>query len=148
MQQEIQPGQFVAVSMKVIELLPIATTAVYLAIAIFLSPFLARFFPSYNLACDSRPNLKPEMEFGALEFTEPSLVWYFRDHVRGFMTPLKRKEAGEFMTRSGGRFIVLPTASVAEIFPNVDASWRSYRASGFNIPKGRRVDLTMLLKPE
>ena len=135
-------------SLRLARALPIATTAVYLAIAIFLSPFLARFFPSYNLACDSRLDLKPEMEFGALEFTEPSLVWYFRDRVRGFMTPLKRKEAGEFMTRSGGRFIVLPTVSVAEIFPNVDASWRSYRASGFNIPKGRRVDLTMLLKPE
>jgi len=86
------------------------------------------------------------MEFGAVEFTEPSLVWYFRDKVRGFMTPLKRKEAGEFMSRSGGRFVVLPTTAAAEIFPNIDPYWRSYRATGFNIPKGRRVDLTMLLK--
>ena len=128
--------------------LPIAMAGVYLAIALFLTPFLARFFPSCNLARDSRPNLKPEMEFGALEFTEPSLVWYFRNKVRGFMTPLKRKDASEFMSRGGSRFIVLPTASVAELFPNIDASWRSYRARGFNIPKGRRVDLTMLLKPE
>jgi len=75
------------------------------------------------------------------------LVWYFRNKVRGFMTPLKRKDASEFMSRGGSRFIVLPTASVAEIFPNVDTSWRSYRERGFNIPKGRRVDLTMLLKP-
>ena len=64
------------------------------------------------------------------------------------MTPLKRKEAGEFMNRAGSRFVVLPTASVAEIFPNIDASWKSYRAKGFNIPKGRRVDLTMLLKAD
>jgi 4-amino-4-deoxy-L-arabinose transferase-like glycosyltransferase len=126
--------------------LPIAMTGVYLAIAFFLSPFLAKFFPGYNLARDSRPNLKPEMEFGAVDFTEPSLVWYFRDRIHGFMTPLKRKQAAEFMTRSGSRFVVLPTTAVAEIFPNVDLSWRSYRATGFNIPKGRRVDLTMLLK--
>jgi 4-amino-4-deoxy-L-arabinose transferase-like glycosyltransferase len=126
--------------------LPIAMTGVYLAIAFFLGPLLARFFPSYNLARDSRPNLKPEMEFGAVDFTEPSLVWYFRDRIHGFMTPLKRKQAAEFMTRSGGRFVVLPTTAVAEVFPNVDVSWRSYRATGFNIPKGRRVDLTMLLK--
>jgi hypothetical protein len=52
------------------------------------------------------------------------------------------------MGRGGSRFIVLPTASVAEIFPNIDPSWRSYHTKGFNIPKGRRVDLTMLLKPE
>jgi hypothetical protein len=75
-------------------------------------------------------------------------VWYFRDKVRGFMTPLKRKDADEFMSRSGPRFMVLPAAAVAEVFPNIDPSWRSYHAKGFNIPKGRRVDLTMLLKPE
>ena len=135
-------------SLRFARALPIAATAVYLAIALFLSPFLARFFPTYNLARDSRPNLKPEMEFGAVDFTEPSLVWYFRDKVGGFMTSLKHKEAGEFMNRAGSRFVVLPTASVAEIFPNIDASWKSYRAKGFNIPKGRRVDLTMLLKAD
>jgi 4-amino-4-deoxy-L-arabinose transferase-like glycosyltransferase len=133
-------------SLRLAKALPIVATAVYLAIALFVSPFLARFFPSYTLAHNSRSNLKSEMEFGAIDFTEPSLVWYFRDQIHGFMTPLKRKEAGEFMARGGSRFIVLPTESIAEIFPNVDASWSSYRATGFNIPKGRRVDLTMLLK--
>ena len=88
------------------------------------------------------------MEFGVVDFTEPSLVWYFRDKVGGFMTSLKHKDANEFMGRGGSRFIVLPTASVAEIFPNIDPSWRSYHTKGFNIPKGRRADLTMLLKPE
>jgi len=135
-------------SLRFARALPIAATAVYLAIALFLSPFLARFFPTYNLARDSRPNLKPEMEFGAVDFTEPSLVWYFRDKVGGFMTSLKHKDANEFMGRGGSRFIVLPTASVAEIFPNIDPSWRSYHTKGFNIPKGRGADLTMLLKPE
>src|SRR4029077_2414875 len=103
--------------LKLARALPIVITAVYVAIALFLSPFLARFFPSYNLARDSRLSLKPEIEFGAIEFSEPSLVWYFRNKVRGFMTPLKRKDASEFMSRDGSRFIVLPTASVAEIFP-------------------------------
>lgn len=135
-------------SLRLSRVLPIAMTGAYLAMAFFLSPFLARLFPSYNLARDSRPNLKSEMEFGAVDFTEPSLVWYFRDRVHGFLTPLKRKQAAEFMNRSGGRFVVLPTTAVAEVFPNVDVSWRSYRVTGFNIPKGRRVDLTMLLKPD
>ena len=119
-----------------------------MAVALFVTPSLARLFPSYNLARDSQPNQKPEMEFGAVDFTEPSLVWYFRSRVHGFLTPLKRKEAAEFMGRSGARFVVLPTKFVSEIFPNVDVSWRSYRESGFNVAKGQRVDLTMLLKPE
>jgi 4-amino-4-deoxy-L-arabinose transferase-like glycosyltransferase len=134
-------------SLRLSKALPIATTVVYLAVALFVAPFSASFFPSYTLAHDSRPNLSSEMEFCAVDFTEPSLVWYFREKVRGFMTPLKRKDASEFMRRSGSRFIVLPTASMAEIFPDIDSSWVSYRARGFNIPKGRRVDLTMLLKP-
>jgi 4-amino-4-deoxy-L-arabinose transferase-like glycosyltransferase len=128
--------------------LTISTAAVYLAIAFFVSPFLARFFPSYLLARAGRDHLKPQMQFGAVDFTEPSLVWYFRGKVRGFMTPLKRKEAGEFMSRSGSRFIVLPTASARDIFPNLDASWRDYRAQGFNVAKGQWADLTMLVKPD
>ena len=88
------------------------------------------------------------MEFGAIEFTEPSLVWYFRRQIHGFMTPLNRKEAGEFMNRAGPRFIIMPTKSVPEIFPAIDGAWRTYRTNGFNVPKGQRVDLTMLLKPD
>ena len=135
-------------ALRLSKALPIAMTVVYLAVALFVPPSLARLFPSYNLARDSQPNLKPEMEFGAVAFIEPSLVWYFRYKVRGFMTPLKRKEAAEFMGRTGARFVVLPTESVNDVFPNVDTSWRSYHAKGLNVAKGQRVDLTMLLKPE
>jgi 4-amino-4-deoxy-L-arabinose transferase-like glycosyltransferase len=133
-------------SLRLSKALPFTITVVYLALAIFVTPFLARFFPAYNLARDSRPNLKAEMEFGAVDFTEPSLVWYFRDRVHGFMTPLKRKEAVEFMSRPGARFVVLPTKVVSEIFPHTDSSWRSYHAKGLNVAKGQRVDLTTVLK--
>ncbi|PYK68937.1 MAG: hypothetical protein DME45_04695 [Verrucomicrobia bacterium] len=135
-------------SLRFSKALPINIAAIYLAVAVFVTPFLAKFFPAYNLARDSQPNLKPDMEFGAVDFTEPSLVWYFRDRIAKFMTPLKRKEGAEFMSRSGSRLVVLPTESVNNVFPNVDASWRSYRESGFNVAKGQRVDLTMLLKLE
>jgi hypothetical protein len=135
-------------SLRLWKSIPIAMTAIYAAIALFVTPFLAKMFPSYTFARDSRANLKPEMEFGAVEFTEPSLVWYFRDRIHGFMTPLKRKETAEFMSRPGARFVVLPTKSAAEIFPIRDASWRSYQAKGFNVAKGQSVDLTMLLKPD
>jgi 4-amino-4-deoxy-L-arabinose transferase-like glycosyltransferase len=133
-------------SLRLSKALPIVMIAIYLAAALFVIPFLARLFPSYNLARDSQSNLKPEMEFGAVDFTEPSLVWYFRSHIDGFMTPLKRKEVAEFMSRSGARFVVLPTESVTNVLPNVDPSWRSYHAKGLNVAKGQRVDLTMLLK--
>jgi 4-amino-4-deoxy-L-arabinose transferase-like glycosyltransferase len=135
-------------SLRLSKLIPIAMSAIYVAVALFVTPFLAKLFPSYTLARDSRLNLKPEMEFGAVEFTEPSLVWYFRDRIHGFMTPLKRKEAEEFMSRPGARFVVLPTRVVSETFPNIGASWPSYHEIGFNVAKGQKVDLTMLLKTE
>src|SRR5207253_316222 len=39
-------------SLRLGRALPIVMTAVYLAIALLVSPFLARFFPGYNLARD------------------------------------------------------------------------------------------------
>ncbi len=135
-------------ALRLSKALPTAMIAIYLGTALVIVPFLTRWFPSYDLARESRGNLKPEMEFGAIDFTEPSLVWYFRKHIHGFMTPLKRKEAAEFMARPGARFVVLPTKSVSNVFPDGNSSWRSYRADGFNVAKGQRVDVTMLLKPE
>jgi hypothetical protein len=41
------------------------------------SPLIAR-FPARELFRQSRDYLQPGMEFGAVEFNEPSLVWYFR----------------------------------------------------------------------
>ena len=135
-------------SLRLSKSLPIAMSAIYMAVALLVTPFLAKLFPSYTLARDSRPNLKPEMEFGAIDFTEPSLVWYFRHHIHGFMTPLKRKEAAEFMSRPGARFVVLPTKVVHEILPNLDSTWREYHAKGVNVAKGQQVDLTMVLKSQ
>jgi hypothetical protein len=62
------------------------------------------------------------------------------------MTPLKPKEANEFMSRSGSRFIVLPTELATQIFPHCAPSCRTYRAEGFNVAKWRWVDLTMFVK--
>jgi 4-amino-4-deoxy-L-arabinose transferase-like glycosyltransferase len=120
----------------------------YLVVALVIAPFSTRFFPSYSLARDSERDLQPPMEFGAVGFNEPSLVWYFRKEIRGFMTTLKRKNAAEYMNKPGPRFIVLPTQTASELFPSPDPRWKSYRADGFNFAKGERTDLTLLLKAE
>ena len=94
----------------------------------------------------SGASLQPNMQFAAVEFQEPSLVWYFRSRVRGFLTPLKKRNATEFMSASGPRFIILPTSVAGEAFRESADSWRFFTVSGFNIPKGKRVDLTLVLK--
>jgi hypothetical protein len=88
------------------------------------------------------------MEFGAVEFNEPSLVWYFRGRVKTFMTLLDRKNVDSFMAEEGPRFAILPTDAASKIFPNPPSTWKIFSTRGFNAVKGKRSDLTLVLKPE
>jgi len=88
------------------------------------------------------------MQFASVEFDEPSLVWYFRSRVKGFLTPLNRRRATEFMSEPGGRFVVSPMTVGGSVFANPPQSWESFTTSGFNIAKGKRVDLTLALRTE
>jgi 4-amino-4-deoxy-L-arabinose transferase-like glycosyltransferase len=125
------------------------TTAVGLIlIALVFPPFFARSFPAYALLQQARDSLRPEMEFGAVDYNEPSLVWYFRSRVKSFLTPLKRKEAADFMARPGSRFLVMPTALADSLFQDHPSNWKSFSTHGFNIAKGKHVDLTLLIRPE
>jgi 4-amino-4-deoxy-L-arabinose transferase-like glycosyltransferase len=126
----------------------IATAGAWIAIALAVPPLVARFFPAYQLFEVSRASLQPNMQFAAVEFQEPSLVWYFRSRVQGFLTPLNKRRAADFMSAPDPRFVVLPTPVAGEIFANPPAGWRFFTVSGFNIAKGKRVDLTLVLKPE
>ncbi len=126
----------------------VATACVWIAVALVVPSMVARFFPAYQLFQVSRASLQPNMQFAAVEFQEPSLVWYFRSRIEGFLTPLNKRRAVEFMSGPDPRFIVLPTPVAGELFANPPKSWRFFTVSGFNIAKGKRVDLTLVLKSE
>lgn len=57
-------------------------------IAVLATPFVRALFPSLQLMKQARNELKPEMEFGVIGYKEPSVVWYFRKYVRGWMSDL------------------------------------------------------------
>ena len=128
----------------------LASASAYLAIALVVPPFVSRLFPAYQLFQESRDYLRPNMEFGAVDFNEPSLVWYFRspEGVRGFFVPLNNGRAADFMQSSGPRFVVLPTSIAEPLFAEHPERWKMFSTHGFNIAKGKRVDLTLVLKPE
>jgi len=126
----------------------IATICVWLAIALILPAIVSRFFPAYALLQTSRDDLRPEMEFGAVDYAEPSLVWYFRSRVKSFLTPLKKKDAADFMARTGPRFIIVPTPLADTFFPEAPDNWKTFSTRGFNIAKWKQVDVTLVLKPE
>jgi 4-amino-4-deoxy-L-arabinose transferase-like glycosyltransferase len=126
----------------------IATACMWIAIALLLPPLVARFFPAYQLFRKSRAYLQPDMQFASVEFEEPSLVWYFRGRVQNFLTRLNKKNAVDFMSRPGPRFVIVPTSLVQTLFPHHPQAWNFFSTRGFNIPKGKQVDLTVALKSE
>ena len=72
-----------------------------------------------------------------------------RSHsANGFLTPLNKRRAIEFMSLAGPRFVVLPTSIAATTFAQPPQEWKFFTTSGFNLAKGKRVDLTFVLKPE
>ena len=120
----------------------------YGVLALIAAPFAARFFPAKQLYRQARNDLKPNMEFGAIDFQEPSLVWYFRSQTHGWMTALKSKNATEFMAKDGPRFVILPSEMAEDSFPNAPANWKTFSTTGINIAKGKPVKLTLVLRPE
>jgi 4-amino-4-deoxy-L-arabinose transferase-like glycosyltransferase len=126
----------------------LASASAYLAIALVVPPFVSRLFPAYQLFQESRTYLQPDMEFASVDFGEPSLVWYFRSRVHGFLVPLNNRRAADFMQRSGPRFVVLPTSMAGTLFAEHPENWKMFSTHGLNIAKGKRVDLTLVLKPK
>jgi len=126
----------------------LASASAYLAIALVVPPFVSRLFPAYQLFEESRTYLQPDMQFASVDFGEPSLVWYFRSRVHGFLVPLNNRRAADFMQSSGPRFVVLPTSIAGTLFAEHPETWKMFSIHGFNIAKGKRVDLTLVLKPE
>jgi 4-amino-4-deoxy-L-arabinose transferase-like glycosyltransferase len=128
----------------------IATSAacVYIAIALVVPPLVARFFPAYQLFRESHTYLQTNTQFASVEFEEPSVVWYFRSRVQGFLTRLNKKNAVDFMSKSGPRFVIVPTSVAGTLFADPPRDWNIFSTRGFNVAKGKFVDLTLVLKPE
>ena len=128
----------------------VAAVCVYFALALFVAPFAAQLFPAWQLFRQSRDYLRPEMQFASVDYNEPSLVWYFRSRVRGWLqTPaLRPTNVQRFMEQTGPRFVILPTELAGKIYPTLPNDWKNFRGCGFNIAKGKQADLTLILKPE
>lgn len=124
----------------------IGAAAGCLVASFILFPLLAPTFPSAQLYKMARNDLRPEMDFGNIDYAEPSVVWYFRSRAKGFFRGLNPDELEKFMNFPGPRFAIVPT-SVAQAFSaKIKPDWKTYRAEGFTIVKGRPTDLTLILK--
>lgn len=120
---------------------------VWLAIALIGFPLAAPFFPARALYKKAAPYLQPSMDFAAAGFEEPSLVWVFRESIRGFdRGPLPPEKLRAFLVRPGAHFIILPTRMADQLYPTLPSGYRKFSTRGFNVAKGRWVDVTLILK--
>lgn len=117
-----------------------------LAAAFILFPLLAPTFPSVQLYKLARHDLLPEMDFANIDYAEPSVVWYFRSRCRGFFRGLNPDQLEQFLTFPGPRFAIVPTPVAQAFSAKIRPDWKTYRAQGFTIVKGRPTDLTLILK--
>lgn len=124
----------------------IGAAGVSLAAAFILFPLIAPTFPSAQLYKMSRNDLLPEMDFANVDYAEPSVVWYFRSRVRGFFRGLTPDQVEKFMNFPGPRFVIIPTPLAQALSARIPPTWKTYRAKGFTIVKGRPTDLTLILK--
>jgi 4-amino-4-deoxy-L-arabinose transferase-like glycosyltransferase len=120
--------------------------AASLAVALIAFPLLAPTFPSAQLYKMSRNDLLPEMDFANIDYAEPSVVWCFRSRAHGFFRGLNPDQLERFMNFPGPRFAIVPTSVAQASATKINPSWKTYRAHGFTIVKGRPTDLTMILK--
>lgn len=117
-----------------------------LAVSFVVFPMLAPTFPSAQLYKLSRNDLLPEMEFANVDYAEPSVVWYFRSRAHGFFRGLNPDMVERFMNNPGPRFVIVPTPLATALSAKIKPDWKTYRAQGFTIVKGRPTDLTLILK--
>jgi hypothetical protein len=104
----------------------------------------------------AKPYLQPGMDFAAYDFDAPSLVWNFRSRVHGFLhynreenrdvATLQPDQIPPFLASPGPHFVVLPTKVADRLYPTLPRGYRRFSTHGFDIAKGRWVDLTLVLK--
>ncbi len=132
------------------------TAAIMLAIALVGFPLIAPAFPAAALFRQAEPYLQPQMDFAAYDFDAPSLVWNFRRRVHGFLhynrennrdvATLQPDQIPPFLASPGPHFVVLPSEVADRLYPSLPNGYRKFSTHGFDIAKGRWVDLTLILK--
>jgi 4-amino-4-deoxy-L-arabinose transferase-like glycosyltransferase len=134
----------------------LATAAVMLAAALIGFPSIAPWCPSAVLFKRAEPFLQPQMDFAAYDFDAPSLVWNFRSRVHGFLhynrednrdvATLQPDQIPPFLASRGPHFVVLPSEVADRLYPTLPSGYRKFSTHGFDIAKGRWVDLTLIMK--
>ncbi|HUZ08151.1 MAG TPA: glycosyltransferase family 39 protein [Candidatus Paceibacterota bacterium] len=103
-------------------------------------------FASRRLFEKAKPYLQPEMKFAAVEYTEPSLVWEFRGIITNDMQTLDANQAVNFSREKHPSVLIVPTDFYKTNLLIFGTNIATVQASGFNVAKGVKVDLTAIIR--
>lgn len=123
------------------------TAAVLALVLLVFPPIVAKSTPSWQLYQAARSTLPAGTAWGAIGYREPSLVWYFRHTLHGWMEPLDDDELTEWMNQPGPRAVILPTELARRSYPETPAGWQHWKADGWHLTKGKRTSITLLYRP-
>jgi 4-amino-4-deoxy-L-arabinose transferase-like glycosyltransferase len=126
------------------------TTAISMAIGLavltlVVIPLSVRFFVAGKLFAQAEPFLSPGMEMGTLDYEEASLVWTFRRRIDGFQTSLKPAKLTRWMNRPGPRLCIGLKDSIDGSLEK-KPEWRTFEAAGWQLAKGKPVQLEVVIK--
>jgi hypothetical protein len=124
-----------------------SATCVCIAVALVVPPLVARFFPAYQLFRESHTYLQTNTQFASVEFEEPSLVWYFRSRVQGFLTAQQKRMQSTSPIEVRTAFKLCQRICCGDTLGIRRRDWKMFSTRGWQCGQGKFVDLTLVLKP-
>ncbi|MGC3990823.1 MAG: glycosyltransferase family 39 protein [Chthoniobacteraceae bacterium] len=130
-----------SITTRSIRLGAVGMVALNLLSASVLFPIAEKSSPNKALAAS--PLLQPGTRIAAVDYSEPGLVWYLRARVQSDLKKLKRSDVPGFLQESGPAACILPTEQLPKL--SLDPAWQVVSTRGFDIAKGRFINLSMIV---
>ena len=89
--------------------------------------------------------LKKETVYAFLDFTEPTGIWEMRRISRSYGVPIGEAQVNSFLAEPESHAVVLSTELWKRLAPQDTTGLNIYEARGFNVGKGKFVDLTLVV---
>jgi len=129
------------------ETLAAAMSVMILSITLAIGLGLRPYFLAHNLFEKARPQLQPAMEFAAVRYEEPSLVWEFGRVLTNHMQYLSVTEAVDFLHRSQPSVLIVPTSLYETNLIRPPGPVTVIQVQGVNWVTGSPAGLTALIHP-
>ena len=118
-----------------------------LTVALTAGLVLRPLFVAHELMEKSRAQLQPAMQIAAVHYTEPDVVWEFRQVVTNYVAEIEMDRAVNFIQDNHPSILILPTWLYETNFTRWPANLTVVQARGMNWSRFQPAGLTALIHP-